>query len=166
MRHLVEGPDGSGKTTLVGNLARSMSLPVFKDRVGKTFFEAGDYASVELVQVSYLDLLDQMTAAGIDYVSDRGWISANVYNRADPSRAPLPGDLGDVRERALRYVGIEVIYAVTCPFEETCRRIASRGESPDVDWLRRVVSAYEDVYAEILGVGVPIVFVDGTRGLP
>lgn len=167
MRHLVEGPDGVGKTTFARLLALKLGVPLYQDAVTKRLVaEGASPAEIQAGQEPLIAFLDQVARSGHDHVLDRGWITAVVYSRADLKRPPLPKHLSDIAWRAQSLREFEIVYAVGAPIDVALSRVKARGETHhDEAFARRVYEEFVWVYGEFSRFCVPIVHVDGTRGI-
>ncbi len=79
---LITGPPGSGKTTLAGNLADRLNLPVLaKDRIKETLFDALDDARTDVLGRASFQLLMQLVG---DFAGGSGaFVVENAFRTAD-----------------------------------------------------------------------------------
>ena len=142
---VVNGPPGSGKTTLSRRMARALELPLFsKDAVKETLLDQLGYADREdsrrigaaSGEVLWTLLRDCPTPAVVE-----SWLAPSTR---------------DVVRAGLRRAAVDTVVEVwcDCPLEETTRRYAVRRRHPGhydealLDDLDRVLAG-----AEPLGLG-------------
>lgn len=160
MIHLVEGPNGVGKTTFARHLAARLKLPYVED-LAKGAVEPGQR---EAVYVAHILILDQL-AAHVDLVADRGWLSTIAFCRLYDRRIPI--FLRHVGGWAVRDAGAhETIYRVQAPEEVVVERMLERGESVHPAEVEREFRAFDRVFYDLARARVPVVYVDGERGMP
>ena len=159
MIHLVEGPDGVGKTTFARFLADRLRIPYVED-VAK--YRVAGKAEREAVFVAHVSILEQL-AAKCDLVADRGWISTIVFCRTYGRE--VPGFLLPAATRARRLEKIETIYRVHASIETATSRMERREEEVDVARLEREFVAFDDVFVDLHVSGISVINVDGEKGL-
>lgn len=157
MMHLVEGPDGVGKTTFARHLARSFGLPLVEDVAkGRVPVEAR-----EAVYVAHVSVQEQI-APVVDFVADRGWLSTLVYARSYGRK--VPDFLVDCVKYARKMSGVQRIYYVRSSPSVAFARIGRRGEEVDEGRLLREFDLFDGYVERLEGDGFPVVYVDGERG--
>jgi thymidylate kinase len=160
MIHLVEGPDGVGKTTLARLLSSRSRIPYVED-LGKGRVE--DPAVREAVYVAHVSILEQLSLH-VDLVADRGWISTIAFCRS--YGRPVPPFLLDPVGYARKRAEVEIIYRVEASVETALRRMHQRGEKPDGERLELEFAAFDELFRELYVAGIPVIYVDGQEGQP
>lgn len=131
---IIEGPDGSGKTTLANYLSESMGFPIVHRSTPKTQEEK------DTMMKSYEDDI----ASGKNIIWDRCFYSEMVYGpiKRDQSYIDLMGMLS--LEIKLQSVGAMIVYCTddTLKLWERCK---ARGETyvKDIDELAAIVDGYD-----------------------
>jgi thymidylate kinase len=161
--HVVEGPNAAGKSTLCCHLSRVLRIPLYCDLSRRIEGRTG--AELQLATPAF-DLIVEQVARNHDFVLDRFWPTTYVFKELNPDRPDLPDHLARgpvVRARA--GAATEVLYYVSTPVDLILARLRERGEAVDEAGIVSEVAAYERVFAAIRDEGVPVVVVDGSRGL-
>lgn len=174
---VLEGPDGSGKGALAGDLTRALTdasyLAVLtrepwgsghgKSLRGSLAAGALDPESYDAIRLAVQDrtahesmLVGPAMDAGCVVVGERSWPTTIAYNMAgDTSPAAYFRTSRSVRvdTRVRRVLPHLIVYLKTSPelsYERTVGRIARRGGAEAVETLdtaRRVCRRYDDIFA-------------------
>lgn len=158
MIHLVEGPDGVGKSTFASWLANRLGFECIEDRAKGRATEG----QFEAVSIAYTSVLEQV-AYTCDLVVDRGWISTVAFARS--YCRGIPEFLSDPAARAREFGAVETIYRVVAPQQVALLRIRERGEGVEMKQVVRDFYHFSKVFEEIEAGGTRVVYVDGTSGL-
>ncbi len=164
MIHLVDGPSAAGKSTFAAHLARVLRLPLYVDVGRKIAVREGvEGSQIQAMALSFDHLIDQM-AMNHDFVLVRYWPTVYAYKRMEPERPELPKHLQcDVGSRAIVGMSRECLYYVTAHLDVIKQRLTERRE--DVARAELEQETFESIFSEIESAGVPVIRVDGTRGL-
>lgn len=167
MIYVVEGPNAAGKSTLAARLSSAIGIPTYVDLGRKAAQRAGASGDELQAMTPCFDLLVDQVGRNHDFVIDRYWPTTIVFKRLDPRRAPLPGHLAmGPGERARRGREVELLFQVRVDERSVLERLLARGEPVDLERIRREIAIYDEVFDEIRDAGVPVIVVDGTRGIP
>lgn len=167
MIYVVEGPNAAGKSTLAARLSSVLRIPIYVDLGRKVAQRAGASGGELQAMTPCFDLLVEQVGRNHDFVIDRYWPTTIVFKRLDPRRPPLPEYLAmGPGGRARRGQEEEVLFQVRADEERILSRLRARNEPADPERVRREIAIYDEVFDEIRDAGVPVIVVDGTRGLP
>lgn len=100
MLYIIEGPDGSGKTTMANSIASAYGAQIIHNSNPKTEEEGAAMFSMYLRTILGLDV-------NKSYVFDRCWYSEMVYGPILRGRSQISIDQMDMLEEALRTQGIQ-----------------------------------------------------------
>ena len=133
---LIDGPDGTGKTTVCQMLSETLDIPVVKMPNMKEYFDAG---STEEYSKFFNDILVQFK--GCSFIMDRGFTSSLVYSKI----YQRPFDLSYIEQHE-KDLGADV-FILTVNNEEMFRRRPS--DEVIVNEMRTEVrDEYEKLAAE------------------
>lgn len=137
---IIEGPDGSGKTTLANMLSTQTGYPIIHNVQPKTPEEKAE------MWRSYIELIK----SGRNLILDRAWYSEMVYGPIMRGASALDYPLMYELERAVAKRGGMVIYCRDNP-EVLWRRATKRGEDfvKDYGTFVEICESFDDV------MGVP-----------
>jgi energy-coupling factor transporter ATP-binding protein EcfA2 len=166
MIYIVEGPNAAGKSTLCAHLARILRVPTYVD-LGRKVSQAEGCSGGDLQRQSLsVDLFVEQIGPNHDFVIDRYWPTTYVFKGLNPARPPLPSNLaGGPVARALRGRTFETLFHVRADVDVLLGRLVTRGERRTRDSVVAEIEAYDRLFAELRAAGIPVVVVDGTRGL-
>lgn len=160
MIHIVEGPDGAGKSTFVKRLSADLGLPVLRDPA-LTFFKGRWRDAVEIQRLGdvYYNTVAQFGPIA-DAITDRCWPTSVAFAMLYPDRPPLEPYLRDPVALADQWSEWSVLYHVDAPDDVLVSRLEERGERTDA--VRGAAAAYRDLFRMIEGAGITVRRVDGT----
>lgn len=175
MLHVVEGPDGSGKTTFARSLSLRTGAAVLVDPYRQALKERGDAELLQRCGDQYCMTVDAMmralclsTGGRGDVILDRYWPTAVVHGRLRGIREGAPY-MENPLAWALGRRSIEMLYFVDVPDDEIVRRLHARGEIrdylPDVEHACAVAAGYRLLRRELTEVGIFTVVVHGDKGM-
>lgn len=120
---IIEGPDGSGKTTLAENLSKQTGYPVVHRSQPKSEEEKRQ------MYQSYVDIID----TGKNVIFDRCWYSEMVYGPVMRDASVITYPAMYAIEQKLAKHGALIIYCTDKP-KTLWRRATSRGEDYILDY--------------------------------
>jgi predicted kinase len=148
---VLEGCDGTGKTTLAAALARRHGYTVVhSERPAEQKDLAGHYRSA-------LDLPGKVA-------HDRGFVSELVYGPLREGRSRLTGPQAAELAFALADRGGLLVHLTGHPEALAARLRARDGYAPALDRIGALVRAYRDVFGALAGAA-PIVTADTTAAV-
>lgn len=130
---IIEGPDGSGKTTLANKLSQQTGYPVVHRSAPKS----------EEEKAEMLAMYKQAIAESKDIIFDRCWYSEMVYGPVMRDKACMSYEDMYELEHDLAKVGALIIYCTDTP-AKMWRRCGKRGEDyiQDYDTFMAIHKGY------------------------
>ena len=137
---LVEGMDGVGKSTFIGNFLLDGHTAVC------SHFSYEDVQKQPDPILRYAQLFSEMTANGCTtLVLDRGWYSDYVYGMAVRNREEISAQAIGVIERLAMGYGSLTTFFITTSVDTAWKRCKQRGEDyiKNKDMLKAVNNVYQ-----------------------
>lgn len=142
---LVEGMDGVGKSTFIGNILLNNNSAV------SSHFSYEDVQKQPDPIMRYAQLFSEMAASGrTTLVLDRGWYSDYVYGMAVRNREEISAQAIDVIERLAMGYGSLTTFFLTTSVDTAWKRCKQRGEDYIKD--KATLKAVNDIYQKVIRV--------------
>lgn len=145
---LIEGPDGSGKTTLANKIQQQTGYTLLHRSYPKTEEEKANMKN------EYMEVIKSRK----NIIMDRCWYSEMAYGPAMRGETNITyPDMYELEKAIVRYGGGMVIYC-TGPINTLWQRCISRGEDyvVDKDTYREIYTTYETVMEDVPHI-IPVV---------
>ena len=137
MIYILEGPDGSGKTTLANKLVEMAGCPYYHFSYPRSQEEADNLFKTYYEKLVILN--------GRDSVIDRMWISTMVYGEILRGKSEVSTKQAERLERLIRRDAM--IFYCTGPVHLMWQRATQRGETyiKDYETFNRICAKYDEI---------------------
>lgn len=139
---LIEGPDGVGKTTFIGQLNKLLGGPV----VLKHFTHEDCIKEPSPVKryADYIEATHKEYGDDCTIIFDRGWYSDSIYGAILRGKPDATTDDIAIIERLCKGYGELFIFMITAQIEVAWKRCKARGEDliTDKDLFKKICGAY------------------------
>lgn len=142
---LVEGMDGVGKSTFIGNVLLS------KNNAVSAHFSYEDVQKQPDPIIRYAQLFNEMSTEGCStLILDRGWYSDYVYGLAVRNKEEISMPTIDILERLAMGYGSLTTFFLTTSVDTAWKRCKQRGEDYIKD--KAMLKAVNDVYQKVIKI--------------